>query len=492
MALPQLESAVAASATAQTSVSGTLSRAPLAREVLALEVIGDTTAQTLVSNDGLTFRTVRSQTGSGTSCFILLRVCDGTEPQTLSFRRADSASDNFSVNITLWSGVNNANPFYAIDIITVANSDTCTIPAQNAGIDDTVVLTFLGIPSTTTVLTPPSGYTLAAEVDGFNPGVSSYYIEQPTAGSTGTVVWVTAAVANSLKGFAMILRPDPGYSYVQGIVTAGVNTPNGVANDWVNPGNVTADDGSATQCTLNGVTIQDFLDATDPDFANLVPTGSTIRGYEVEIERIRTGGTTGAARDGTLQLLDNGSAVGSNLAVTTQWPIDAVILLYGHPDNLWGSTISVANIRAGLLGVRLGIRGAAAGADRIGNVDFIRVTVYFDAPAFEAQVGAVVKIRAAATGLITAPVPTPDDAQPIRAGSSSGASRPRKRQRDWEFARDFTEDDEAWLREKGQLPPLEAEPPATTGEPEILATRRARADRDARDLAALLALDDEE
>lgn len=378
MALPLKKGTGTGQTSAGSTVAATLdSGAPAAGDVLWALVVGDTTAQTLVTNDGLTYELVRSQTGSGTSCFIYMRVCDGTEGSaTFTFRRNDSANDNFTLNLALYSGCNRANPYYAIDIITVANSDTVNIPAQNAGIADTVVLAMLAIPSTTTVLTPPSGYSLVSEIDGFNPGSSMYAIDQAASGSTGTVTWVTAATANSLKGFVAILRPDPGYSFVQGIVGTGASNDNAGANGWANPGNITADDPNAAVCTVNGTTNQDFLDGTNLGFA--IPAGATIKGYEVRVgSRFRSGGSTGAVRDGVLQLLDGGSAVGSNLAVTTQWPIDPVTLLYGHPDDLWGTTLTPADINDSGFGIRLAIRGVAAGADRNGNVDFMHVTVHY-------------------------------------------------------------------------------------------------------------------
>lgn len=418
-----LADAATGTRSAGTTVSATLAGAPAAGRVLVAQVVGDTTAQTLVSNDGLAFELVRSQTGSGTSYAVYLRVCTGVETATFTFRRNDSASDNFSLNLTLWSGVNPANPYYALDIITVANSDTVVIPAQNAGIANTVVLALLAIPSTTTVLTPPAGYTLGSEIDGFNPGASAYYIAQAASGSTGTVTWVTAAIANSLKGLAIILRPDPGYSYVQGIVGSGVNTDNAGGNAWSNPGNITADDPNAASCTLSGITIQDSLDGGTLGFA--VPAGATIKGYEVQVgSRFRSGGTTGAARDGTLQLLDAGVAVGSNRAVTTQWPIDPVTLLYGHPDDLWGATIAPTDHNLTGFGARLGVRGAAAGADRVANVDFLHVTVYYEAAdEVTGELDASVTITAAFEGTVEVPAYTGALAAQVTITAAFAATR---------------------------------------------------------------------
>lgn len=377
-----LADAATGTATAGTSVAATLALgAPAAGRTLIIVPHGDTTGQTLVSSDGLSLREIDLRTGNGSSFWVYWRTCDGTEPATLTFRRADSAADNFSLTVLLWSGCNKANPVGDPDSLVTATSATATIPAFTTLIPDVVVVTVLGIPSNTTVQTPPSTYTLAAQVDGFNPGTSVYYKAQAVAGTTGNIVWVTAASVTSLKGLAFALRPDPGYSYAAGIVDSAANTDNAAATAWSNPSNITTlGSGSSASCVTSGVTNQDFLDGTSVSELAAIPAGSTIKGFEFAVgPRLRSGGATGEVRDGVVQPLISGVASGNNGARTTAWPSnDRKATLYGHPDDLWGLTPSVADAIA--LGLRLSIRGVAAGADRTGNVDCFFLSVHYTTP----------------------------------------------------------------------------------------------------------------
>lgn len=479
-----LVDAATGTTSAGTTVSATLpGGAPAAGRTLIVVPHGDATGQTLVSSDGLALREIDLRTGNGSTFYVYWRTCDGTEPATLTFRRADSGSDNFSLNVTVWSGVNKANPVGDPDSIVTAASDTATIPAFTTLLANVVVVTVLGIPSNTTVLTPPSGYTLASEIDGFNPGSSIYYVAQAVAGTTGNIVWVTAASATSLKGLAFALRPDPGYSYLTGIVDSGASVDNAGANGWANPGNiVTLGAGSSAACTVNGVTNQDFLDGTSVSELAAIPTGSTIKGFEFAVgPRLRSGGSAGDVRDGVVQLLVSGAAVGNNAARTTAWPSsDRKATLYGHPDDLWGLTPTVADAIA--IGGRLSVRGVAAGADRNANVDCFILSVHYVPPVYAAAVAAEIEVTSGVTADYTAPVAT-------SGLVASGSSRDRTR---YHEADPWLRRDEEPERERESAPEPRAAPTPTTGEPEILATAPGEAELELQVALLLLGLLDGE
>lgn len=168
--------------------------------------------------------------------------------------------------------------------------------------------------------------------------------------------------------------------------SAAVNLSNAGSSEntdaWVNPTNVGADDGSEasiTAASYDSPDISQILVASG--FGFTVADGSTITGIVVEIDRRNS---AGAASDNRVQLAKGttfASLVGSNKADTaTDWPTTTGVASYGTgTTDLWGTTWTPAEIRASSFAVFLSVQADAANTDI--QVDFIRVTVHYTAPA---------------------------------------------------------------------------------------------------------------
>jgi len=142
------------------------------------------------------------------------------------------------------------------------------------------------------------------------------------------------------------------------------------STDWTNVG------GSSLQNSLsndNGDTsyagcASDFLgfgtnQSFDLNLTNFftssdVPTGAVINGITVSIKRRnQTSNTTYDVRDVDVQLIKGGTAQGDDKAATsTDWPEGAyAAATYGGASDLWGLTLTQADVIASNFGVRIRI-----------------------------------------------------------------------------------------------------------------------------------------
>lgn len=150
------------------------------------------------------------------------------------------------------------------------------------------------------------------------------------------------------------------------------------AEAWVNPTNVSADDGTEatiTAATFDTPDISQLLVCSNFGFAADIASGATINGITVEIERRDQ--AIGAASDNRVQLAKGtafANLVGSNLADTAlDWPTAVAVKTYGGSGNLWGTTWTQAEVTASSFAVMLSVQADAANTDIF--VDFVRVTI---------------------------------------------------------------------------------------------------------------------
>lgn len=150
------------------------------------------------------------------------------------------------------------------------------------------------------------------------------------------------------------------------LVTVGANVA-GANPDWLNPGNVTADDGALATNSLLAAEVSDILAGTGCGFT--IPTGSTIDGIVIGTNDLvdGPGGSISPTKDGTTQ---------------TPAPLSATSgagwVNQGTSAELWGATYTAAEINASTFGVAL------TALDELNplsaQVDAFRVTVYYTEP----------------------------------------------------------------------------------------------------------------
>lgn len=158
-------------------------------------------------------------------------------------------------------------------------------------------------------------------------------------------------------------------------------------DNWVNPANVGANDGSnatITAATYDATDHSYRLKATNFGFDADIAAGSTINGITVEIERQATAGT---AEDQEVRLYDStATLVGDDKQTAVAWPTGAMgVATYGGSADMWTSGMDADDIRSANFGVALIVLANSANTDIA--VDYIRVTIDYTPPATVPQAG---------------------------------------------------------------------------------------------------------
>lgn len=163
--------------------------------------------------------------------------------------------------------------------------------------------------------------------------------------------------------------------------SAGANVNDGGSTAWATPGNITASDSARASCLRTASGTSQLLRATF-SFAtgDLVPAGATITGVVVRVERsYSSSAPPQQVRDSALRLTKDGTnMVGDNLAdTTTDWPLNSDANVdYGGAGDLWGTTLTAAEVRAATFGVMLKV--AHTGVTSINpRVDAILMNVLY-------------------------------------------------------------------------------------------------------------------
>jgi hypothetical protein len=139
--------------------------------------------------------------------------------------------------------------------------------------------------------------------------------------------------------------------------------------DWTGASNASISDGSyATSGLLLGQ-ISRYLKVTN--FGFTIPLDATITGVTVNVERSTT--TLNATHDNSVRLVKNGDVSGDNKATVTQWPTSDAITSYGSSTDLWGLSLTPADINSSDFGVVI-----SAVADLLGTAQIDHVTITID------------------------------------------------------------------------------------------------------------------
>lgn len=162
--------------------------------------------------------------------------------------------------------------------------------------------------------------------------------------------------------------------------TAGPNLPNsgttlGAGNPWNNPGNITAADGTSATVSVSSSGSSRYLYASGFDFN--IPAGATITGVQARIHR-RGSSTSSPVRDRDVYLTTTGAPMGNDLASGTGWPTSLTSQIYGGMGNMWGTTLTAAQVNAAGFGLLLSVESSSI-FSRTASVDYIELTVYFAA-----------------------------------------------------------------------------------------------------------------
>lgn len=163
------------------------------------------------------------------------------------------------------------------------------------------------------------------------------------------------------------------------MASQGPNSPGTAANDasigagaWVNSSSALSSNNAYAQFGESRAQ-SNYLKVTNFGFS--IPSGATIDGIVVEIERKRDAKTS--SKDNTLKIVQAGTPIGTNKASATAYPTTDTIATYGSSTDLWGASWTDSNINSSTFGVALSIENFPFKSANSAYVDHIRITVYY-------------------------------------------------------------------------------------------------------------------
>jgi len=144
-------------------------------------------------------------------------------------------------------------------------------------------------------------------------------------------------------------------------------------DNWLSPTNIYASDDARAYVGLQLDELTDYLWATT--FGFTIPAGATIDGVKVYIERRSNRAT--AIRDDIVQLIKAGSRQGNNKASGTAWPTTDAYASYGGAADMWGLSLTPAQVNASNFGVVLTAYNAWYEGNAYAYCDHIYIIVYY-------------------------------------------------------------------------------------------------------------------
>lgn len=147
------------------------------------------------------------------------------------------------------------------------------------------------------------------------------------------------------------------------------------ARTWNNPENVTADDGTNADVSVNNSNESHWLRASF-DFQNKLPINANITGLVV---RVQASGQAGTVQRVIEVQLHNGTAfIGTAKTPNTTIPDSATDLDFGGAEDTWDATLNLIQIGFCDNPVQVGIRvDSDAIPNRTVNVDAMWMKIYF-------------------------------------------------------------------------------------------------------------------
>jgi len=154
----------------------------------------------------------------------------------------------------------------------------------------------------------------------------------------------------------------------------------GANEDWLTPENVFLSDDSRATSQPGKAGISDDLRVTDFPFG--IPSGATIDGIEVLVER--SVDISGPLQDSIVELWDGTAQVGDDKGSATTWPTTDTVRTYGGATDTWNAGLTRDQISSPGFGMAIAV---AQGDDpnQDARIDHIQMRIYYTQPASDDQ-----------------------------------------------------------------------------------------------------------
>jgi len=174
----------------------------------------------------------------------------------------------------------------------------------------------------------------------------------------GVLIYVTLAGQSQTQSGGTVVNFAIGGSKKPWTGLANVATSDNV---YASFGNITGSPGGFT----------DYLLVTN--FGFTIPSGATIDGIQVNIERSDPNLNTG---DFHVQIVRNG-IISTDKSTGLAYPAADLTQSYGNASDKWGTTWTDANINASNFGVAIAAQRIASGGQTAGRIDLVQITVTY-------------------------------------------------------------------------------------------------------------------
>lgn len=161
---------------------------------------------------------------------------------------------------------------------------------------------------------------------------------------------------------------------------------------WANPNNAQATDDARAICDVAKLDYGDWLRCTNLSFVTGdVPSGATVVGVEIKIERQGEGDTL--LHPHGLFLRDSGGQAGDDGGdVSIAWSDADVKYIHGGPADAWGAGLSDSEVRASTFGVDISCSNTDLAEAREARIDHVQARIYYT-PAGGANIPVLSHIR---------------------------------------------------------------------------------------------------
>ena len=190
---------------------------------------------------------------------------------------------------------------------------------------------------------------------------------------------VAALMLASVVIPAIIISP-PAAAATQGPLGPALGADNsGVGTvSWSGPTNIYASDSTYASQSLSASAVGHYLFATNFGFS--VPSGSTINGIQVDVQKYATTASKNSMEDNSVKIIQSGAATGTEHATTSVWPTSSSYVTYGSGSDLWGTSWTAAQVDASNFGIAISAKNVPSGAGSsalTAYVDYVRITVTY-------------------------------------------------------------------------------------------------------------------
>jgi len=152
-----------------------------------------------------------------------------------------------------------------------------------------------------------------------------------------------------------------------------------LGSTWTNKDQIKTDTGSSATYSASSFMLASVSSnkLRGSDYGFSIPSGATIKGIEVLINRSPSSGGETFTDDNIIELVLSGTVQGTGKADASTWANGYNEVIYGSPTDMWGATLTPTNINNSGFGVQMKIDNTNSGGGNNVFVAHIKIKIYW-------------------------------------------------------------------------------------------------------------------